>query len=843
MVKQSTTGENNRWQHLALGVLWVVVMVAQSTFTVDVIRSLRYEYPYPPVSIGDPWPTIVSVSPIAKSSGLLAGDRVVSIEGRTPKGFQDLRQALHQKKPGQTLRISVERGGQLVDGRIKLWISLPKRGFPAVATLIFMPWFSILLGFWVALVRPRDGRAWLMLGILLGLSEMENPGVLDPFGWPTAIGITATVYRQLAEGSWAICMMLFGLYFPHRGRIDRHSPWVKWILILPLAFVALWDAVREVGVGISYNSALRADPLPVWLQTFLMFATTSFFFAGISEQFSNPELARDDRRRLKVLYWGCTLAMTPSMLRFFYSWIVYHSNPHDDAISTWTSMAAILFPLTMAYVIVVGRAMDVRMVVRQGLQYALARQGVVLIQLLVMAVISGVALNYGESHSLNYLEKSSLIAGGVMTIVQVRTQSDRVRRWVDRRFFREAYNAERILSELGEQVRSILDRDALLETVTRKISESLHVERIAVLLRDGAFFRPALATGYPGTLDSAISADGPTVSELLRSREPMAVAADASDADRISLEQLDTQLLLPLASRKELLGFISLGPKKSEEPYSPSDASLLRTVAAQTGLALENTRLTEAIATEVAQREMLNREIEIAREVQQRLFPQTLPDIPALEYAGHCRPARGVGGDYYDFLALASGRLGLAIADVSGKGIPAALLMASLQASVRGQSQSGDVAGLMSNVNVLVCDASPANRYATFFYGQFDPSTRKLVYTNGGHNPPIVLRGSEVLLLENGGPPVGLFRMSQYVQDEIVLEPGDLLILYTDGVSEAENLAEEEWGEAALIQTARSCAGLAPSEIITRMMLAADAFAGGAPQHDDMTLVVARVLQ
>jgi sigma-B regulation protein RsbU (phosphoserine phosphatase) len=335
---------------------------------------------------------------------------------------------------------------------------------------------------------------------------------------------------------------------------------------------------------------------------------------------------------------------------------------------------------------------------------------------------------------------------------------------------------------------------------------------------------------------------------LSRSREPIAVTTEQSGEDHKALEQLGAQLLLPLASRKELLGFISLGPKKSEVPYSTSDTSLLRTVAAQTGLALENSRLSEAIAAEVAQRELLNREMEIAREVQQRLFPQTMPDIPSLEYAGHCRPARGVGGDYYDFLTLSSGRLGLAIADVSGKGIPAALLMASLQASVRGQSQSEipgaqpDVAGLMANVNLLVCEASASNRYATFFYGLFDPATRKLVYTNGGHNPPMVLRGSEVLLLENGGPPVGLFRASRYVQDEIVLKPGDLLILYTDGVSEAENAAEEEWGEAALISTARACSDLPPSEIITRMMEAADTFAAGAPQHDDMTLVIARIL-
>jgi sigma-B regulation protein RsbU (phosphoserine phosphatase) len=852
MSTHSPASSANRWPYLWLAILFAVVMAGEVTFTLDVLRSLRLEYPYPPIWVGSPWPTIVEVNPIAAKSGLRVGDRVTSIDGRVPRGTQDLRRALHARKPGETLSVMVEREGQPLEGRIRLWISLPRAGLPAIVTFLFMPWCSIALAFWVAAVRPRDPRVWMMVAILVGISQIESPAVLSPFGWPLPIAVPAALLRQLAAPAWGIGMMLFGLFFPQRGRIDAGAPWLKWVLIAPLAFIGVWDAVREVGLAVSYASALRPNPLPEWFQTAALVASVSIFFMGVGEQFGNPQLAPDSRRRLKLLYWGCTLALTPQFIRMLYSWIFLHQNPHDDVWVIPGGMAEALFPLTMAYVVVVQRALDVRMVVRQGVQYALAQRGVVVIQLVVMAVISGVALNYAESHRLNYFEQSLLVAVGVGTIVQVRAQADRVRRWVDRRFFREAYNAERILGELGEQVRSILDRDALLETVTRKISESLHVERIAVMLQDGGFFRPALATGYPTSPDVAISCQGPTASQLFRSREPLpvgqALPPDSSDLDHKALQQLDAQLLLPLASRKELLGFISMGPKRSEEPYSPSDANLLSTVAAQTGLALENTRLSEAIATEVAQREMLNREIEIAREVQQRLFPQTLPEVVALEYAGYCRPARGVGGDYYDFLALSSGRLGLAIADISGKGIPAALLMASLQASVRGQSQSEDpngrpdVCGLMANVNVLLCDASQANRYATFFYGLFNPATRKLVYTNGGHNPPMVLRGSEVLLLENGGPPVGLFKMSRYVQDEIVLQTGDLLILYTDGMSEAENPAEEEWGEAALIATVRACSGLPPSEMITRVMQAADSFAAGAPQHDDMTLVIARVV-
>ncbi len=387
-------------------------------------------------------------------------------------------------------------------------------------------------------------------------------------------------------------------------------------------------------------------------------------------------------------------------------------------------------------------------------------------------------------------------------------------------------------------MRSILDTGELLHTVSRKIAESLHVDRIAVMLRDGAMFRPAFAAGYPAPIDFSLPSEAPVISHLRDARAP--VVPDAEEQSE--LPGLDARLVLPLASKNDLLGFISLGPKRSEEPYSSDDTRLLLTVAAQTGLALENSRLSEAIAHEVSQRELLNREIEIAREVQQRLFPQNLPHIVSLDYAGHCRPAQGVGGDYYDFLALSDGQLGLAIADISGKGIPAALLMASLQASVRGQSQGpGDVASLMTNVNRLVYEASPANRYATFFYAQFDPRTRRLIWSNGGHNPPILLRGGDVIRLETGGPVVGLFPRSSYEQDAIALQAGDLLIFYTDGMSEAENPAEDEWGEDALISAARACAEQTPVEMIASIMNAADAFASGAPQHDDMTLVIARV--
>jgi sigma-B regulation protein RsbU (phosphoserine phosphatase) len=204
-----------------------------------------------------------------------------------------------------------------------------------------------------------------------------------------------------------------------------------------------------------------------------------------------------------------------------------------------------------------------------------------------------------------------------------------------------------------------------------------------------------------------------------------------------------------------------------------------------------------------------------------------------------------VGGDYYDFLELPGGRLGFAIGDVSGKGVGAALMMASLEASLRALSAVvQDPAALMERVNTLVLQASSANRYATLFYAEYDPGTRGLSYVNAGHNPPLVLRDTagpcQVLRLEVGGSVVGLFPQ-KFHRGAFAHEPGDLVVLFTDGVSESMNLRDEEWGEDKLIELAKACHGLPLPEVMSRILAAAQAFAAGASQHDDMTLVLLRI--
>lgn len=243
----------------------------------------------------------------------------------------------------------------------------------------------------------------------------------------------------------------------------------------------------------------------------------------------------------------------------------------------------------------------------------------------------------------------------------------------------------------------------------------------------------------------------------------------------------------------------------------------------------------------------LRKDLEGAKDVQQAFFPPKSLSIPCISCETFYQPAHGIGGDYYDFLSLQEGRWGIAIGDVSGKGIGAALIMASLQASLRAQALHPhlDLSALIGDVNRLVYESSPTHFFASLFYAEYEPATRILRYVNAGHNPPIIVRRrndfSEMYELKSGGIPVGIFANSQFSTTTFQLEIGDVLVAYTDGITDAEDAHGELWGQQRLENLLRSCSGETPERIIKRILDEVSAFTNGQPQRDDVTLVVMNV--
>lgn len=240
-------------------------------------------------------------------------------------------------------------------------------------------------------------------------------------------------------------------------------------------------------------------------------------------------------------------------------------------------------------------------------------------------------------------------------------------------------------------------------------------------------------------------------------------------------------------------------------------------------------------------------DLERAKDVQQAFFPPQSFSIPCLSCETFYQPARGIGGDYYDFLPLSGGRWGIAIGDVSGKGIGAALLMASLQASLRGQVLRPhlDLTTLMGDVNRLVHESSPTAFFASLFYAEYEPRSRMLQYVNAGHNPPIIVRpqaeSCEVFHLRAEAVPIGMFADTQFAATEFQLAKDDILVAYTDGITEAANTSGDLWGLERLESLSRSCNRRAPNEIVERILAEVTDFANGEPQRDDATLVVMKV--
>jgi sigma-B regulation protein RsbU (phosphoserine phosphatase) len=260
------------------------------------------------------------------------------------------------------------------------------------------------------------------------------------------------------------------------------------------------------------------------------------------------------------------------------------------------------------------------------------------------------------------------------------------------------------------------------------------------------------------------------------------------------------------------------------------------------------TQRVEQLIEEVKDKEKLEAELEIARQVQSQLFPKEVPKLQTLELTGVCNPARVVSGDYYDFIPLDSRSTALVIGDISGKGISAALLMATLQSALHAQltmTMNGNAlsaAGLVARLNRQLYESTPPEKYATLYCGLYDDQSGLLSYTNAGHLAPIVLRRGEIIRLESNGMVVGMFPESPYEQSVIQLQPGDLVAAFTDGITECENAGGEQFGEGRLTELLLRYRDRPLAEIVRTITDTVNNWAANIDDQDDTTLLLARRL-
>lgn len=852
----------------------------------------------------------------AATAGIEVGDRLLAARdsrgrGGPLRGIADLGDVV-RRSGLEPWTLVVERTG--ADGESRQ-LTLPMvptappwsvtRALLLFLLRILLPLVAIGGAAFVGFTRPANDLAYLASLVLLGTAALVG---LSAYSLPPGLREAAIAFT--AVGFFFPYLLLnFFLRFPRRARLDERWPWLKTGLLAALSLLAALVFARTLAV---YYAASR-DPLArlgerslavqdalgtlYSVITVLLIALAIATLIGHLRAIESPA----ERRRLRVLLTGVLVALLPLV-------VLVVSQLLTGEVPAWALFLAVgtiwVFPASLVYVVLNDRVFGVRLILRRGLQYTLLSSGL----LLLGGAIFGLTFAFASPWiARQFPESWSGIASGLSLLFAValafglRAVYRRVMPSIDRAFFRDQYNAQRVLGELGAAARQLATQpDRLLETVAEKVQDALHPDHVAIFVRSAA--APWVA-GAGGGRDGASSAraggDDPAICLILAtaSREgrwvfrpedldaedaqpaPAALTAAIDSipiAERESLDVVESgapwrrargprtlvvpeapevraflwrhnaRLILPLNTSDRAIGFLLLGEKLSEEPYTRDDRDLLAALAGQLAIALDNARL----VGEVAERERLRREIEIAQEVQAQLFPQSMPPLATLSYCGVCRAARGVGGDYFDFVPIAPGRLGIAVGDVAGKGISAALLMATLQGALRSHApmRGSTISALLADVNRLMCSSVSGGRFASFFYAVYEDARRTLAYANAGHNPPIVIRPAS-----DGGPPqtlrlgatgmvVGIFPGEVYEQRELPLVPGDLLVIFTDGLTEAEREDGEQFGDERLAELAASCVHLSVGEASARILAEIDAFAGDAPQQDDITLIVGKVL-
>ncbi|MEE9167493.1 MAG: GAF domain-containing SpoIIE family protein phosphatase [Candidatus Neomarinimicrobiota bacterium] len=411
---------------------------------------------------------------------------------------------------------------------------------------------------------------------------------------------------------------------------------------------------------------------------------------------------------------------------------------------------------------------------------------------------------------------------------------------------RKAVEELAILNEIALAVGSARELDDVVELIIQKCVKHLKVEQGAVLLLDEEVpdspFR-TMVRKMESRSDIVPYHFGVQLSGwMLKNQVPLLVTDfQKDDRFRGTAKQdfpVRSLLSVPLRLKGHMIGLLNVFNKRGEEGFSAEDQRLLSIIATQSAQVIENARLYE----EEQQLLRMEQELRVAYEIQMHLLPHENPRIAGYDIAGKSIPAQEVGGDYYDFIPVNDRELALCLGDVSGKGFPAALLMANVQATLRGLTRpTHSCAECIERSNELLWQSTDVQKFVTLFYGILDPEESRMRYVNAGHDNPILFsRKDDPRRLATGGIVLGFMQDSSFEEDSISFAPGDVLVVYSDGVTEAMDAHEEEFGEERLEEVVKDNLDVSSEELIDGIVSAVRSHAGDAPQMDDITLVVVK---
>ncbi|MBX7223446.1 MAG: SpoIIE family protein phosphatase [Blastocatellia bacterium] len=880
--------------------LWIITFLSIFYFGIKVVYSTNALFLWSPTGFAEEFQAQEGKLRIAKifpetnaaTSGLQKGDELVSFTGAPYKGRADYIEQVRTAQSTKRLPVTVRRSnGELFSCTIDL-VPPFQSGFWSLQfcfylVLLIIPLLCTVIGLWVCWLRWEDptarngGLFFLSAPTFFGMYLNTVPlGARDFYMLYSGLGMTFAGY---------FCFSFFSQFPAPSALATRWKHLSAGYLVFSILFCPVLLASESLDMY-SFRLAhqlyqLTGGGIDLVVGPFLLLGFLGSPLSALPG-IRSSQWAADQRRRFGVLWLGILIGCGPLLASLLFHWIWY-GEMSLMRFPRWAVLAMIslyaLFPLTFGYTVIKHRVLGIKQILRSSVKYAFVSNAYLWIELIALGFIIRYPFSWAADSVFNSLDITpsdltwkgmyyALIGTGLYGMWRV---NPHLQAMIDRAFFRDAYNAQNVLSELSRSVRQLTHTDEVLQRVAAQINTALHVNRIAFMVQGQFLNLPQTAGNSERTLFSFVCrldvsplgsiepnlllpSTSLVLKKLAESHKPLDVYFDDPDSwteqlnarsedsyiaclsEKQILETLDSNLIVPLATKDGMMGFLSLGPKRSEEPYTYEDKQLLMAVAEATALRLENALLIKRVTAEAR----LKREIEIARHLQQSLLPACDPYIPGADIAGYSTTAYDVGGDYYDFFQLSETRIAIAVGDVTGHGVSSGLLMALAKGGLLNQMTTDpSPKAVMFAMNNLICTTSNTRNLMSFVLATYCAETQTLEMANAGHPHPYHFRAQTqtVTPLERPSYPLGVRKNSQYETITVKLEPGDVVVFFTDGIFEAQNAQGELFGFEGLEQSLAKHAHLAAIEMRNAILDEVRSFLNGRPADDDVTLVVVRV--
>jgi serine phosphatase RsbU (regulator of sigma subunit) len=649
-------------------------------------------------------------------------------------------------------------------------------------------------------------------------------------------------------------LFLFASIFPRERGFTRRFRSYPLVVYAPHAFhfllllgISLFAGADFTSIRIPGLLSPVAQILNLFFQVFLAIHRALFSLVNLGYGTASAVLLLSSLRqarlpRLKKQLRAIGAGLTACLVLYSFATsipILLNLSIPDWARGLLTVGALTVASASISYAMVRHKFLDTKLLARRAILYAVASAILVGFYLTVVSQLSRL-LSGVWGMDVHVLEPVFL----VMALILFQPAITRLEERLEHVFLSDRGDYRNVLRSLGSELRTVMDLNEMLFRSIHTIGETLMLRSAHVAALDRAL--PIVHTGAGDPPSPEALAALPDVLRRLPLDEE-SLRLDEEDeriapGDRGLLAAgFGASLAFPLHSKGEMLGALLLGDKETGTEYTADDVALLSSLAGQISISVQNGLLLRDRVEGARMEEEMN----LARKIQSTFLPSVFPPMPRFEAYAVNNPSRHVGGDFYDLVQTGNGSFYLAIADVSGKGVPAALLTSMLQASLRTQAESStSVSDIVSRINRLVSRSTTTEQFATFFLARVETSTMRMVFSNAGHNPPIVRRRrGERVLLERGGMVVGLFETSRYEEDVLDLQAGDRVVFYTDGISEATNRSGEDYGEGRLLDLVQTLpVEMTAREATERVLEDLYRFLDGVEPQDDVTLMVLRVL-